>query len=145
MIKKYSPSTGGFYTVEWHGTDIPSDAVDLSDNEYEALLAGVYQGKIIVISQATGLPTTVDAPAAPPQVPISITKLQAKLAVGEAVVAQVNAFMNDPSSPWAMRTAWEDATDLYRNSQMVDELAWVLGMDPSELDSLFISAAQILV
>lgn len=78
-------------------------------------------------------------------IPQSVSKLQAKLAAGATVVAQINTFMNDPAAPWAMKTAWEDASELHRNSQMVDELAWVLGWSGPTLDAFFIAASQIQV
>lgn len=85
------------------------------------------------------------APAVSVPVPQSISKLQAKLTVGAAVVAQIDAFMNDISAPWAMRTAWADASELHRNSQMVQELAWVLGWNETQLDTLFINGANVQV
>lgn len=78
-------------------------------------------------------------------VPQTISKLQAKLAAGPATVAAIDAFMNDPAAPWAMKTAWSDAVELNRTSQMVDELAWVLGWNSSALDLFFTQAAQIKV
>ena len=35
---QYSPGTAGFYDPAIHGTAIPADAVDLSDDLYHALL-----------------------------------------------------------------------------------------------------------
>jgi len=52
---KYSPSTKGFYTEAIHGEDMPSDVVDLSDEEYQALYAGLCAGKMIVVQE--GVPT----------------------------------------------------------------------------------------
>lgn len=80
-----------------------------------------------------------------PVVPSSISKLQAKLAAGPAIVAQIDAFMNDPEAYWAMKTAWSDAVELHRHSQMVDELAWVLKWDAAQIDAFFTAAAKITV
>ena len=40
MQKFYSLSTKGFYSVEFHGSGIPADAVEVSDEQYEAVVAG---------------------------------------------------------------------------------------------------------
>ena len=47
-MKKYSPSSGGFYETDIHKTNIPEDAIDVSDEEYEKLFTGQGQGKRIV-------------------------------------------------------------------------------------------------
>lgn len=43
----YSFNTGGFYSSEFH-TSIPSDAVQLSDIEYQSLIDGLANGNQIV-------------------------------------------------------------------------------------------------
>lgn len=35
----YSPSTHGFYSVKFHGKNMPADVVEISDEEYAALAA----------------------------------------------------------------------------------------------------------
>lgn len=62
----YSAQTGGFYSVEIHGENIPDDAVEISDTEHAALIEGQSQGKCIV-ADANGRPTLQDqAPPEPP-------------------------------------------------------------------------------
>jgi len=48
-MKHYSPSTHGFYDVGVHGSNIPDDAVEISDEHYELLLAGQSIGQSIVV------------------------------------------------------------------------------------------------
>jgi hypothetical protein len=43
----YSKSTGGFYSREIHGDNIPADAVEITTEEHAALLEGQSQGKLI--------------------------------------------------------------------------------------------------
>lgn len=43
----YSKSTGGFYSAEIHGTNIPSDSVEITNEEYKNLLSGQSEGKVI--------------------------------------------------------------------------------------------------
>lgn len=37
-MKYYSPSTGGFFTKEIHGNDIPNDAIEITDEYHQKLL-----------------------------------------------------------------------------------------------------------
>ncbi|MEX6717497.1 DUF4376 domain-containing protein [Pseudomonas aeruginosa] len=54
MDKYFSASTGGFYSLDFHGAEhIPGDAIELTDAEYEAL-----KGKLIEVG-ADGRPTLV--------------------------------------------------------------------------------------
>lgn len=58
----YSKSTGGFYTEEIHGENIPQDAVNITAQEHASLLQGQSEGKIIA-SDVKGRPVLVDRPA----------------------------------------------------------------------------------
>ena len=57
----YSKSTGGFYTPEIHGDNIPADAVEITEAEHAALLEGQSQGKLIVADES-GRPILQDPP-----------------------------------------------------------------------------------
>jgi hypothetical protein len=57
----YSQSTGGFYLPELHGESIPSDAVEITDAEHAALIAGQSTGKRIV-PDANGVPVLQTLP-----------------------------------------------------------------------------------
>jgi hypothetical protein len=59
---KYSASTGGFYVTEIHGDNIPSDSVEISDDQHSGLMNGQATGKIIS-SDANGFPILADPPA----------------------------------------------------------------------------------
>jgi hypothetical protein len=59
MGKKYAASTGGFYDTAIHGSNVPADAVDITNVEYTALLEGQSAGKIIA-ADATGAPVLKD-------------------------------------------------------------------------------------
>ncbi|MBR8368540.1 DUF4376 domain-containing protein [Burkholderia cenocepacia] len=63
MTKFFSKSTGGFYVPEVHDGVIPMDALEITDDEYAALLAGQASGKRIVADEI-GRPILV-APAPP--------------------------------------------------------------------------------
>ncbi|NJI18890.1 tail fiber assembly protein [Aeromonas veronii] len=51
----YSSSTGGFYDTAVHGDSIPTDAVEISQEKYEALFQGQRDGMVIV-SDDNGYP-----------------------------------------------------------------------------------------
>lgn len=59
---KYSKSTGGFYSAEVHGSNIPEDAVEVTAQEHAALLAGQSAGQQIFPNEA-GHPALIDQPA----------------------------------------------------------------------------------
>ena len=55
----YSKSTNGFYLVEIHGTNIPGEAVEITNDVYKSLLDGQSQGKTIA-SDSNGTPILID-------------------------------------------------------------------------------------
>ena len=57
----YSKSTGGFYSRTIHGKATPSDAVEISEDYYLALLQGQAEGKQIS-SDENGYPELVARP-----------------------------------------------------------------------------------
>ena len=62
----YSPTTGGFYTREIHGDNIPADAVEITIEEHQALLEGQSMGKVIVADE-NGRPILQDPPPPSPE------------------------------------------------------------------------------
>ena len=57
----YSKQTGGFYTREIHGDNIPPDAVEITKQQHAALLQGQSEGKVITADE-NGYPVLVDPP-----------------------------------------------------------------------------------
>lgn len=70
----YSKSTGGFYTREIHGDNIPADAVKITEAEHAALMEGQSQGKRIVADES-GRPILQDPP--PPTAEQIMQRLEA--------------------------------------------------------------------
>lgn len=62
----FSPQTGGFYTAEIHGDNIPADAVEITEAEHAALIEGQSLGKLIV-ADASGRPILQDPPPPSPE------------------------------------------------------------------------------
>ena len=58
---KFSAETTGFYLIGFH-TDIPADAVDITENKWRELMSGQEAGKIIAANE-TGYPVLLDWPA----------------------------------------------------------------------------------
>ena len=73
----YSKTTGGFYTVEIHGTDIPNDAIEVPDETYQSLLDGQGNGKQIGADEK-GFPILVE-PTSEPTPPPTKEELMKKL------------------------------------------------------------------
>lgn len=57
----YSKSTNGFYLIEIHGKNIPSDVVEISFEEWQELLDKQSQGMQIV-SNEDGFPVVTTPP-----------------------------------------------------------------------------------
>ena len=54
----YSKTTNGFYTKEIHGTDVPTDCVQITEQQHASLLGEQTQGKQIV-SDKNGYPIAI--------------------------------------------------------------------------------------
>lgn len=61
-MKHFCAADGGFYSLAFHGF-LPDGCVEVSDEDYQALLAGQEQGKRIVAGDK-GCPVLIDPPAA---------------------------------------------------------------------------------
>ena len=61
----YSKTIKGFYCEEIHGTDIPSDCVQISSETHQTLLNEQSQGKQIVPDEK-GFPIAIVRPVIPP-------------------------------------------------------------------------------
>lgn len=62
----YSKTTGGFYTHDINGDNIPSDAVEVLTDDYVSLLQGQSAGQIIV-ANANGYPVLTNPPEPTPE------------------------------------------------------------------------------
>lgn len=93
----FSATTGGFYTREIHGDNMPSDVVEITAQEHAALLEGQSQGKIIDFD-AEGFPFLRDpAPATAEQIWLRI-KAERERRKSLGVQADGNWFHSDADS-----------------------------------------------
>lgn len=136
----YSAQTGGFYDRAIH-TEIPADAVEITTEEWQALLDGQAQGKVIVAGKG-GKPELRDPEPPAPVVPRSVTPRQARLALLAA--GHLPAVQEAMSAlPEAAKIEWEYATSVERDSALVAQMGAALGLNDAALDALFTAAAAL--
>lgn len=142
---KYSPSIGGFYTPEIHGTNIPQDAVEVSADEHAALMQAQSDGKRIVFDADLDKPIAVDRPL--PTAAAAITmKLASINASCEAEIASISA--GYPASEvlsWPKQEAEARAwtADNQAVTPLLDSLAAARGISKAELASRVIAKADL--
>lgn len=69
----YSAGTGGFYSSQISGNDVPSDAVEITSEEHVELLSGLRQGRLIHLD-AEGRPVLGDIPVPVEPSPIDVER-----------------------------------------------------------------------
>lgn len=74
-----------------------------------------------------------------------VSRLQGRLALGQDTCVTLDAIAADPLTPWPMREAILTATRWERTSQTIDELGYLLGYTPEQMDALFDQAAKVRV
>lgn len=83
----YSKLTGGFYDTDIHGDKIPSDAVEITEDQYLNILNGQSSGKII-ISDSSGNPMLSDP------LPLSLDQLKEQK-INQLELSRNNAIQQD--------------------------------------------------
>lgn len=125
---RYANEQGGILVEQNNGRDLYIDSGDL----YQSILSGDYGP----ISEYT----------APPQpsvsVPPVVSRFQARAALYQAGVLSA-AETAIQGADMVSQIAWEDAQEFRRTSPLVSDIAQQIGLSESELDDLFIQAAQI--
>ena len=141
----YSKSTGGFYSRDIHGGNIPPDAVEITADAHRALLEGQSTG-IVIVSDADGFPALANAPIVQPQTPTVVSMRQARLALhASGLLASVEAAINAMEEPQktTARIEWDYASEVHRASKFVTLLGAALGLDEQSLDDLFLKAREL--
>lgn len=140
----YSAQTGGFYDRAIH-TEIPADAVEITREEWQALLDGQAHGKIIVAGKG-GKPELREPEPPAPVVPDKVTMRQARLALLAAghLDSVEQAFAGLPADvKRAAQIEWEYAGHVERASAFTQQMAAMLNLDDAALDALFSAAAKL--
>lgn len=73
MTKFYSKSTGGFYSTEIHGDNMPADSVEIPDEQHAYLLEQQSAG-LVIQGDADGMPVALP----PPERPLDALQAQAQ-------------------------------------------------------------------
>jgi len=141
----YSKYTGGFYSREIHGDNIPADAVEITKAEHTALLAGQAEGKRIV-PDADGVPVLQEPPPFVAPDVDQVTMRQARLALLESgkldLVAPAIDQLSEPGRTKA-RIEWEFAQDVRKDWPALQLLAPAIGLDADALTALFNHASTL--
>lgn len=141
MAIYFSPAALGFFSSELH-SQLPADAIDITPQAHEALLAGQAEGKFIAAGPG-GAPMLIDPPPPASVVPHSVTRFQARAALMQAgLFDQVTAAVAAAEDPM-ITLAWAESVELLRNSPTIATLSAALGLTEAEVDALFIAASQI--
>jgi len=137
----YSKSTGGFYSSEIHGSNIPLDAVEITIEQHFELLQGQSNGKVIS-ADINGNPVLTDAPVPEPVIPTIVTMVQARLALHQLNLLEP-VEISISSLDRAAQIEWEFRATVQRESGLVQALASGLQLDSNKLDELFTLAASL--
>ena len=103
----YSKSTKGFYDSEIHGSSIPEDAVEISNDLYQQLLNGQSKGQEIGSDKAGN--------------PILIDKSIDPKFLGSSILAKINSLLVSsdwtqlPDSPLTNKTDWATYRQVLRD------------------------------
>lgn len=139
----YSFSEKGFFITSVHGTDIPEDAVPITWEEHNYLLAGQGGGKVIEKGE-DGRPILVDAPPTPKIVPQIVSRFQALAALHIAgLLPTIEAAMESPDADPLQKLAWKEAREFNRNSPTILAMSNQLNLTDEQVDDLFTLAATL--
>ena len=137
----FTSEPSAFWNDAVHKT-IPEGAVEVTDEDYTALMAGQSEGKRIVADE-TGHPVLTKQESITPVVPTSVSRFQARAALLSAGLLEAADRAVAASEDQLAQMAWSEATVFRRDSPTIASFAATLGLSGEDVDSLFIAAAQI--
>ena len=115
----YSKSTNGFYDSELHGTKMPQDVVEITQETYNQLFEGQSKGKMIT-SDKKGNPILLDRPIPKP------TWEQIKSKRNDLL--KESDWIDLPNSPSKNKEAWLDyrqkLRDIPQNFKKPEDVVW---------------------
>jgi len=131
----YAASTGGFYSAEVHGTNMPNDAVAIEPADYEALLQALALGAVIE-TNASGAPVAVFPP--PPDQATLLANLRAHKSITRVEFCKALktlGVMTAAEAIAAARGEWPDA--------FAAALSIMPGIDPTDAQIEWAGTATI--
>lgn len=143
----YSQTAGGFYDSDIHGDAMPSDVVEVSLEDWRALLQAQEAGKAIVWDAKKKKPVAVNRPG--PSIEeerarMVVSRGQGRIALHRAgKLTALEAYITGSSAEPEMVIAYQDAATWSRNSSTTAALQVALGLSDEETDDLFRAAALI--
>lgn len=133
----YSPSIRGFFNSELHGSNMPGDVVEISNQLHAELIAGQSLGKVIVPGDG-GVPTLADQPPSA----ITVTPWQIRKALNQiGLRASVEAAV--AGSTQEVKDGWEFASEFKSDNELIAQLCGALGKTEAERLALFQLAATL--
>ncbi len=121
----------------------PGDDVSDKPAEVQQIAATLHTPELIAAYQAS-LEDPDNPSPAPPAVPTSVTRLQARLALIDAALWDaVTAYFTDPARTAAEQAFWEDAVNWQRNDPVLNAGATALGLTEQQVDDLFVAAKAL--
>lgn len=143
MTIYFSPSLVEFFSDEY-STELPTDAVKISDEHHEWAWGKISQGEIFNGMSEDGLLTFTSPEESPRHVPQQVTRAQGKAALIQAGLwADVLAFVDgieDPTEKAMAEVALHDTMHWQRTSPFLNAAATALGLTSQQLDDLFTAA-----
>lgn len=119
----FSKSTNGFF-IETINPEMPDDAVEVSEETYNALMAGQQFGGKVIVSDENGYPVLITP---------EVNFIEAAEREREALIAEANAFINDRQWPSKLTLGRLDEDEKTRFNLWLDYL--------DELEQVDISTA----
>lgn len=143
----YSAAEGGFYIPEIHGADIPADAVEITEAEHRALLAGQSAGQRIV-ADGQGRPT-LQNPLADPAAALAFARGNARSRVLDWITGFLAQFVE--GVPQAEIASWPTKAEAARafvagtataeQTDLIQGEALLTGETPAALAAMIIARA----
>lgn len=115
MKRFYSAGRNAFFDSELHGDQIPSDALEISDACYEALMLAQSKGAFIMAG-SDGYPFTGEGPAASPAERLAALHASAFGALSRSDVTVLRSYEAGVPVPSAMVAYRQALRDLINNN-----------------------------
>lgn len=71
------------------------------------------------------------------------TPLQGRLVLGAAECARLDAYLAEPTTPWAIKEIATKSMEWRRASENMDLLGYLMGYTPEQMDALFVAAMKV--
>ena len=139
----FSATSGGFYSREIHGDNIPADAVEITAEEHQALLEGQSNGKVIAADK-NGKPVLKN----PPPLTLDEAKVAKLAEINAACDAEIGAikatYPDTEVMTWDKqeREARALLADAAAVTPLIDAIASARGLDRVELANRIIANAD---